>query len=403
MRTAAWVLPSCMENSGGFRTIFQNVQCLMRHGYQCDIYAGEYGQASGLEELERLARKYFGVSGCGFIPGYAWIRHYDIIFATSWETAGIVRDGSDTSKKAYFIQDYEALFYPAGTKYLEACHTYSMGLYPVTIGKWLAAKMIHEYHAKAQYFDFCADQRIYKNLRQKRERAVCFIYQPDKPRRCSSLGIRALGIVKYLRPDVNIYLYGSARSTKVPFVHKNLKVLSVEQCNRLYNRCSVGLCISASNPSRIPFEMMAAGLPVVDLHLENNLYDMPQQGVLLAHHTPEAVAQAVIDLLDHPQKARLVSEAGQAYMKGKDLGRESAQFYEAVEHIIADTVPTDRTINKSYTQAPVYGDRLKEQIPQDVWKRYTGMEQGRPVMKKLQRLLAKSSLIKSVYRQLRGY
>ena len=79
------------------------------------------------------------------------------------------------------------------------------------------------------------------------------------------LGIEALGIVKFLRPDVKIYLYGSNIKGNVWFEHENLGIIPLEKCNALYNKCEVGLCISSSNPSRIPFEMMAAGLPVVDL------------------------------------------------------------------------------------------------------------------------------------------
>ena len=35
---AAWVLPSLIEGSGGHRTILQNVQYLIRKGYECDVY-----------------------------------------------------------------------------------------------------------------------------------------------------------------------------------------------------------------------------------------------------------------------------------------------------------------------------------------------------------------------------
>ena len=62
--------------------------------------------------------------------------------------------------------------------------------------------------------------------------------------------------------------------------------------------------MSASNPSRIPFEMMAAGLPVVELYKENNIYDMPDEGVLLARPTPEAIASAIIHLVDSEERKK---------------------------------------------------------------------------------------------------
>lgn len=65
------------------------------------------------------------------------------------------------------------------------------------------------------------------------------------------------------------------------FECKNLNIIPIKECNELYNKCKVGICMSASNPSRIPFEMMSAGLPVVELYKENNIYDLPDEGVLL--------------------------------------------------------------------------------------------------------------------------
>ena len=261
---AAWVLPSLIEGSGGHRTILQNVQYLIRKGYECDVYVEDKGEVKNSEELRRQAETLFGKHDCRFILGYDIQGEYDIIFATAWFTAKVVRDCNSSAVKAYFIQDFEALFNPMGDGYILACNSYGYGLKPVTIGRWLSHKMQTEYRTPSRYFDFCADRRIYRPLPEaKKEHAICFVYQPDKPRRCSVLGIEALGIVKFLRPDVKIYLYGSNIKGNVWFEHENLGIIPLEKCNALYNKCEVGLCISSSNPSRIPFEMMAAGLPVI--------------------------------------------------------------------------------------------------------------------------------------------
>jgi len=333
---AAWVLPSLIEGSGGHRTILQNVQYLIRKGYECDVYVEDKGEVKNSEELRRQAETLFGKHDCRFILGYDIQGEYDIIFATAWFTAKVVRDCNSSAVKAYFIQDFEALFNPMGDGYILACNSYGYGLKPVTIGRWLSHKMQTEYHTSSRYFDFCADRRIYRPLPEaKKEHAICFVYQPDKPRRCSVLGIEALGIVKFLRPDVKIYLYGSNIKGNVWFEHENLGIIPLEKCNALYNKCEVGLCISSSNPSRIPFEMMAAGLPVVDLYMENNFFDMPNEGVRLAHTTPESIAQALIEILDHPEQAAQMSEAGKHYMADKDLEHGFEQFYAAVSDMAA--------------------------------------------------------------------
>ena len=360
---AAWVLPSLIEGSGGHRTILQNVQYLIRKGYECDVYVEDKGEVKNSEELRRQAETLFGKHDCRFILGYDIQGEYDIIFATAWFTAKVVRDCNSKAVKAYFIQDFEALFNPMGDGYILACNSYGYGLKPVTIGRWLSHKMQTEYRTPSRYFDFCADRRIYRPLPDaKKEHAICFVYQPDKPRRCSVLGIEALGIVKFLRPDVKIYLYGSNIKGNVWFEHENLGIIPLEKCNALYNKCEVGLCISSSNPSRIPFEMMAAGLPVVDLYMENNFYDMPNEGVRLAHTTPESIAQALIEILDHKETAAEMSEAGKRYMADKDLEHGFEQFYEAVSDMAARREPAEPAVyDRSYTRPAVSADVVMDE------------------------------------------
>ena len=360
---AAWVLPSLIEGSGGHRTILQNVQYLIRKGYECDVYVEDKGEVKNSEELRRQAETLFGKHDCRFILGYDIQGEYDIIFATAWFTAKVVRDCNSKAVKAYFIQDFEALFNPMGDGYILACNSYGYGLKPVTIGRWLSHKMQTEYHTPSRYFDFCADRRIYRPLPDaKKEHAICFVYQPDKPRRCSVLGIEALGIVKFLRPDVKIYLYGSNIKGNVWFEHENLGIIPLEKCNALYNKCEVGLCISSSNPSRIPFEMMAAGLPVVDLYMENNFYDMPNEGVRLAHTTPESIAQALIEILDHKETAAEMSEAGKRYMADKDLEHGFEQFYAAVSDMAARREPAEPAVyDRSYTRPAVSADVVMDE------------------------------------------
>lgn len=360
---AAWVLPSLIEGSGGHRTILQNVQYLIRKGYECDVYVEDKGEVKNSEELRRQAETLFGKHDCRFILGYDIQGEYDIIFATAWFTAKVVRDCNSKAVKAYFIQDFEALFNPMGDGYILACNSYGYGLKPVTIGRWLSHKMQTEYRTPSRYFDFCADRRIYRPLPEaKKEHAICFVYQPDKPRRCSVLGIEALGIVKFLRPDVKIYLYGSNIKGNVWFEHENLGIIPLEKCNALYNKCEVGLCISSSNPSRIPFEMMAAGLPVVDLYMENNFYDMPNEGVRLAHTTPESIAQALIEILDHKEMAAEMSEAGKRYMADKDLEHGFEQFYAAVSDMAARREPAEPAVyDRSYTRPAVSADVVMDE------------------------------------------
>ena len=96
----------------------------------------------------------------------------------------------------------------------------------------------------------------------------------------------------------------------------------------------MGLCISATNPSRIPFEMMACGLPVVDVFSNNNLYDFAENTITLAQCRPESLAQAVINLLDNQESNRKISEQEQMFMSDRDINVGLGQFMKCIQGVL---------------------------------------------------------------------
>lgn len=350
----AWIIPHPIKGSGGIRTMIQNANFLSDSGYECDIYVEE-DYINDSDTLKRTIEEYYGECRCNVYVGIAMRKQYDLVFATySILTADYVHAMKDVKHKAYFIQDFEPWFEPMGGLYLEMERTYRYGLQGISIGKWLTYKINTEFHAPMTSFPFCADLNVYKKLKNvPKENAICFIYQPEKARRCSKLGIQALLLVKKLRPDVKIYVYGSDVDTKFEFDVENLHIIPITKCNELYNKCKVGLCISASNPSRIPFEMMAAGLPVVDLYRENNLYDIPDTGVLLADSTPEAIATALIRILDDDKLQKQMSTKGNEYMQDYPLERGFEDFLKAVQTILEGQEISSKKVTKLYLKEPV--------------------------------------------------
>ncbi len=347
----AWVMPHPGKGSGGHRTIIQNVNALIRAGYECDIFVEEDG-VSTPEMVRQKINEWYEPCTAGVFVGFNIQKEYDIMFATGWQTVEFVRK-LPAKKKGYFIQDYEPWFFPMGDQYLMTENSYKYGFLPVTIGKWLAHKMATEFNTPAEYFDFGADLNVYKPLENvEKENAICYVYQPEKPRRCDYIGLQALKLIKAMRPDVKIYLYGSEINARpIEFECENLHIIPVEECNQLYNKCKVGLCMSASNPSRIPFEMMAAGLPVVELYKENNIYDLPDGGVLLADTTPEAIASSVVYLLEHPEEAEKMAKFGVAYMKEYPLERGFGQIVNVVKDMMETDYKDMPEIKKLYTKS----------------------------------------------------
>ena len=233
----AWVMPHPGKGSGGHRTIIQNVNALIRAGYECDIFVEEDGVSTS-EMVRQKINEWYEPCTAGVYVGFKFEKDYDLLFATGWQTIEFVKK-LPAKKKAYFIQDYEPWFFPMGDQYLITENSYKYGFLPVTIGKWLAHKMEQEFNTPAEYFDFGADLNVYKPLENvEKENAICYVYQPEKPRRCDYIGLKALKLVKAMRPEVKIYLYGSEQVTRpIDFECENLHIIPVEMQSRNLYEC----------------------------------------------------------------------------------------------------------------------------------------------------------------------
>ena len=384
-KRVAWIMPHPGKGSGGHRTIIQNVNALIRAGYECDIYVEE-DYVSTDKMLEEKINDYYGYCAANSYVGIALRQEYDLLFATGWTTIDFTKN-LNCPKKAYFIQDYEPWFLPMGASYIKTENSYRLGYAPITIGKWLSHKMIDEYGLASQYFDFCADLSVYKKDESiKKENAICYIFQPEKPRRCDEIGLKALKIVKELRPDIKIYLYGSNSKKIVDFEAEKLGIIPIEECNRLYNKCKIGFCISASNPSRIPFEMMAAGLPVVEIYKENNLYDFPDGGIKLAEPNPEAIATTMLELIDDDKELKRMSEIGNAYMQDKPLEKGFEQFVEAVNNLLKEEKIKKLDIKPSYKKEPVKASKEIQEAAKKIFGEINIVAPDGPTKRKLRRI-----------------
>ena len=392
----AWIMPHPGKGSGGHRTIIQNVNALVKAGYECDIYVEE-DYVSTNKIIENQINDYYGFCAANSYVGISLRQEYDLAFATGWTTVDFIKN-IDCPRKAYFIQDYEPWFLPMGDNYIKTENSYRLGYSPITIGKWLSHKMIDEYGLSSQYFDFCADLSVYhKNENIKKENAICYIFQPEKPRRCDEIGLKALKLVKELRPDIKVYLYGSNTKKTVDFEAEKLGIIPIEECNNLYNKCKIGFCISASNPSRIPFEMMASGLPVVEIYKENNLYDFPEGGIKLAEPSPEAIATTILELIDSDKELEKMSKIGNKYMQDYPLEKGFEQFVEAVNNLFSSEKIKKQSIKPSYTKEKITATKDVKETSEKLFGNINIIASGGEKRRKLRRIKRKcKNILKAI-------
>ncbi|WP_460713889.1 rhamnosyltransferase WsaF family glycosyltransferase [Nocardioides dilutus] len=269
------------------------------------------------------------------------------VLATCWESVYPVIASPAAGARMYFVQDYEPLFYPAGSKYLLAEATYQFGLHGVTAGRWLAHKLAVEHGMTAEHFEFGCDVDTYRLDTSpeavRRRTGVCYYCRPATPRRAHELAMAALELFAEQRPAVEIHIYGE-RVGNLSFPATQHGLLTPAELNQLYNRCVAGLTLSATNVSLVPHEMLASGcIPVVNA-AEHNRLVLDNDHVRYARATPFDLAAALDDLISGPPVER---EATAAEAAASVAGASWATAAEKVEQVIAETVGRLQTLARS--------------------------------------------------------
>lgn len=195
----------------------------------------------------------------------------DAGIATLWVTAYALSLSKKERRKFYLIQDFEPMFYPAGTQYALAEETYRLGLYGLCNTDNLAHIYRSEYGGKAASFMPAIDPTIFhangRPYRTPRDPATVFVYaRPGHWRNCWEMASLALEQLKERLGDrVRIVTAGSwAIPDGGRGGIRHFGLLDYRATGALYRQCDVGLALTVSkHPSYLPLELMACGAPIV--------------------------------------------------------------------------------------------------------------------------------------------
>jgi glycosyltransferase involved in cell wall biosynthesis len=303
----AFVVPGFRRGSGGHVSIAGLLRGLEGRGHACSVWIDDPGGGSGGAEAFRA---FFGPFAAEVHDGLAGWRGAGVVVATGWQTVASVLRLSGCGARVHLVQDDEAQFYPSSAERLWAERSHDFGLPCVTAGTWLAGRMA-ERGLPATHFDFGIDHAVY-GRRPDIARAgarVLFYARPSTPRRAVPLGMLALAELHRRRPEVEIALYGDAAVPAAPFPFTALGILTAEQAARAYAQATVGLVLSLTNYSLVAPEMLACGLPAVELRAPSTELAFAGAPIELAEPKPHALADALERLLDDPdERARRAQE-----------------------------------------------------------------------------------------------
>ena len=265
-------VPPPLKASGGHRTIFRHINHLASKG--AIVEACVVGKNSEIGTEKEIRESIFGWFGIlladisTFTPRMT--DPYGVV-ATSWWSA--FSAAKYPVPKVYFVQDLENVFNPANEVFAKALYSYQLEMNAITIGKWLQGEL-GRFGSKVLATPFGVDEKSYfTNSKSKRKNnSVIVLDQPEKSRRCHALLQEIVDDLRKHDPNLDILSYGTSVSY-LKGITRHLGLLAESELGDLYRENSLGIALSASNPSRVPFEMAACGMPFIDLDLPNNQLD----------------------------------------------------------------------------------------------------------------------------------
>lgn len=255
------------------------------------------------EKFPKLTEEIYIYKG----PHVNVIPYADVTVATLWTSAYQVMKFRNTLGKFYFIQDFEPLFYPAGSYYALSEATYRFGFHGIVNTPGLYNFITKTYGMKAEYFIPAVDSYIFypeEKPNKKEDHIKLFLYgRPYHERNAFELALATSKKIKSILGDkIEIISAGSEWDEKVYGVKgivENLGLLSYEETATLYRTCDLGLIFMfTKHPSYIPLELMASGTIVITNYNDANKWLLKDgENCIVVEPLPTYISEKIISLI----------------------------------------------------------------------------------------------------------
>ena len=348
LRSATWFVPYFEHVLfGGISTVFRFMNFLtVHHGVEHRIVLFDDTTSTDAALRAEITSEFPALAGIDIVLpergrapfcDFDELPFTDVAICTIWHSAYALARFNATGAKYYFAQDFEPLFYPAGTLYALAEATYRFGF----------AGLVNTPGLESLYAS-------YGNPSVSFVPAVQLVSKPDdKP---SSRTGAPVQIVLYGRPqtDRNGFelLATASKMLKERFgsdirivsageefdpaeyglddVLENVGLLrSRAEIHQLYCDSDIGVCCMFSkHPSYQPFEYLAAGAAVVsNANSATSWFLRDEENCLVSEPFPVAIAAAVGRLVTNPELRLKLAASGYADVTSVDWESEFAKLW----------------------------------------------------------------------------
>lgn len=344
----AFAIPPFSIGSGGHNIIFQLIARLERMGHTCSVWVHDpfrERRHEGPAVLRRVMTEHFAPVAAPVQKEFGRWYGADVVIATGWQTVFPVLELPGCRARAYLINDHEPEFYSTSVESRWAAETYRQGMYGIAGSPWLLDLYRERYGGEGGTFQYGVDHDAYHPRPvARRDDTVVFYARAVTPRRAVALGLLALAELHARRPDLRIIFFGDRYPLPTPFPYEHIGIASPEQLSWVFSEATVGVCLSLTNYSLIPQEMLACGLPCVDLEGRSASSVFGDDGpVELVPFDVPALAGAMERLLDDPAERARRSDAGRAFVAPHTWDAATEQVEGLLREALRAREPTRRS------------------------------------------------------------
>lgn len=315
-RDVCVILPDITGPSGGHRKIFSVCEAMIEEGHKVTLYVMS---DRAVAQIKEFIETYFGKLAADVMRFAGAVGQHDLAICTSWSSAYEFRRVKFTGETIYFVQDFEPMFNAVGSEYIRALSTYSFNHKLICYGNWVGARLRSELGLNPAVIPFTLDHDVYAPPTREGPRDIDILLfgRPSQDRRCFSLIVEGLQLLKARKPEVKIGIFGEDRYPEIGLEFASLGAFSnVADLAALYARTKVGICYSTTNPSQLGYEMIACGVCLVDVRVKDcELNFGGDSFVSYCDGTPESMADICRVLLEDEQSRENRQLLGYEFVK----------------------------------------------------------------------------------------
>jgi glycosyltransferase involved in cell wall biosynthesis len=329
IKTATWFVPY-YDHFGfnGIQTIFRFIEKLSREGVHNHLVLYD-NPAVDVDKIHSDIATYFPklknykitVFTEDKAKGLAELPASDIAFCTIWVSAYLLLRFNKTKRKYYFIQDYEPLFYVAGSTYALSESTYRWGFRGIVNTPGLLAAVNQRHGMEGVSFIPAANHDVFfpdPDRKPNKRIRIVFYARPLNPRNSFNLSILAAKhLLDKYGDRIEVIAAGADGWDEAEYGLKgritNLGLIkTLKEVADLYRSCDIGYAYMMNKHTTYQFfDYTSCGVAtVMNQNEDHHWLHKHEQNCLLAEPSPAAMAEQIGRLIDDPKlRAKLVQNA----------------------------------------------------------------------------------------------